>query len=65
MHMNMVDYIAAVRVQKAKELLKTDLPLHTVSDMVGINNRTTFVRMFKKVEGVTLGEFRRLLNTPE
>ena len=58
---NVSDYIAQVRTHEAKELLKGELSLTAIAEAVGVKNRTTFVRMFRKVEGVTPGEYRRML----
>lgn len=58
MGVNLSDYLAYVRVEKVKELLLTDLPLEKISESVGIFNRTTFTRTFRKLEGITPGEYR-------
>ena len=57
---NVTDYLAWVRVEKIKELLLLGMPLDRIAQQVGITNRTTFTRTFRKVEGVTPGEWRRL-----
>ncbi len=55
------DYINLVRVRKACELLEsTDLKVHEIAGQVGILSRTTFLRVFKKVEGITPNEYRAL-----
>ncbi len=60
MNVNLSDYLAFVRVEKAKELLMTDMPLNQIMEEVGIFNRTTFTRMFRRLEGVTPSEYRNL-----
>jgi len=58
---NLTDYIYDVRVDKAKELLKTtNLKINEISSKVGIESRTTFLRVFKKRTGVTPNEYRNL-----
>lgn len=58
--MNITDYISQVRVSKAKELLiHTDLTIYDIAEKVGISNRTTFLRTFKKMEGLSPNEFRK------
>lgn len=57
------DYISAIRMTKAKELLgQTDLKINEIADRIGIFSRTTFLRMFKKHEGVSPMEYRKLSN---
>lgn len=59
--MYVTDYINLVRVRKACELLaSTDLKVHEIAERVGILSRTTFLRVFKKVEGITPNEYRAL-----
>ena len=64
MGVNLSDYLVFVRVEKMKELLLTDLPLEKVAESVGIFNRTTFTRTFRKLEGVTPGEYRAAHRAP-
>lgn len=59
MGINLSDYLAHVRVEKIKEMLLENLSLESIAEKVGINNRTTFVRTFKKLEGITPSEWRR------
>lgn len=59
---NMTDYIAAVRIRRAKELLAD--PAITMGDIavkIGYANAVSFVRFFKKAEGVPPGKYRELL----
>lgn len=55
---NLSDYLAYVRVQTIKELLLEDINLEIIAQSVGISNRTTFIRTFKKLEGITPSEWR-------
>ena len=60
MGVNLSDYLTYVRVEKIKAMLLTDMTLNQISEQVGIFNRTTFTRMFKRLEGVTPSEYRSL-----
>ncbi|MFD0677715.1 MULTISPECIES: helix-turn-helix domain-containing protein [unclassified Paenibacillus] len=57
----LTDYINQVRIEKAKELLvQTDLRVNDIAERIGIHSRTTFLRVFKKVEGISPNEYRTL-----
>jgi two-component system response regulator YesN len=59
---NITDYISMVRITKAKELLiASDMNVNEIAERVGIYSRTTFLRLFKKSEGVSPGRFRELM----
>jgi len=59
--MNLTDYISQIRVEKVKELLRnTDMSIGDISKKVGIFSRATFVRTFKKIEGITPSEYREM-----
>lgn len=59
-NMNITRFISELRVNKAKELLETtDLPVTAIATQVGIFDRTTFLRTFKKLEGVSPNDYRR------
>ncbi|PNT90248.1 helix-turn-helix domain-containing protein [Clostridium thermosuccinogenes] len=59
--MNLTDYISRIRVEKIKELLRnTDMNIGDISKEVGIFSRATFVRTFKKIEGITPSEYREM-----
>ncbi|NHN32341.1 helix-turn-helix domain-containing protein [Paenibacillus agricola] len=54
-------YISHFRISKAKELLvETDLNISDISQKVGIYSRTTFIRLFKKYEGITPNHYRNM-----
>ncbi len=56
-----LDYIRKIRIDKAKELLKsTDMKNEDISACVGYINARTFLRAFSKVEGITPKEFRKI-----
>lgn len=57
---NFVDYLARIRVLRSKELLRsTDMPIHEVALEVGYLYPFSFNRVFKKIVGVTPGEYRK------
>ncbi len=51
--------VTDARVAEARRLLlTTDLTVGEIGRRVGVENQNTFIRMFKKVEGVTPGQYR-------
>lgn len=55
-----VDFVAYVRVERAKRLLaEHDTPICEVAISVGYNNPRSFERAFKKWTGITPRRFRR------
>jgi AraC-like DNA-binding protein len=56
---NIVDYINSLRIRDAKELLiSTDTSVKNIAVALGYNNDQSFERNFKKIVGITPGEFR-------
>lgn len=59
--MTIRDYIAHLRVARAKELLKDPrVKLYDVGTMIGIESSSYFTRLFKKQTGMTPSEYRRI-----
>lgn len=57
------DYTVRLRIEKAKELLSsTDIPLKVIVSNVGYCDLANFMRRFKKLEGITPGQYRKLHN---
>ena len=57
---NFIDYLAGLRINKAKILLtETNKSISEIFQAVGFNNRNTFIRTFKKNTGLTPSEFRK------
>ena len=53
-------YLMQQRITQAKRLLRfSDKSIETIAQECGMNDANYFSRMFKKVEGVTPGEYRR------
>ncbi len=56
---NFADYIARQRIELAKRLLlETSLTNGQIAENVGYSSTVVFIRVFKKLEGVTPGIFR-------
>ena len=53
-------FLTSVRLEKAKELLRTtDLKIYEISERVGYNHVEHFMRTFKKVFGINPGDYRK------
>lgn len=56
---NYIDYLTQVRVERAKELLRTsNKKINEITQKVNLGNTQNFIRIFKKYEGVTPGRYR-------
>jgi AraC-like DNA-binding protein len=56
---NIGDVINSLRMQEAKDLLvRTEISIKDLALVLGYNNDQTFSRIFKKLEGITPGEYR-------
>ncbi|NMO95444.1 helix-turn-helix domain-containing protein [Paenibacillus lemnae] len=56
---NFIDYLMELRMNKAKELLSgSEEKIRSIADMVGYSNVNSFVRIFKKITGLTPTEYR-------
>lgn len=56
---NITDYINTIRISEAKTLLAhTDRSINSIASDLGYNNSQSFFRTFKKLEGITPGEYR-------
>lgn len=54
------DYLAAVRLDRAKKLLaETEMLVKDISNAVGYEDDHVFIRRFKKYTGKTPGQYRR------
>lgn len=59
---NFVDYLAQIRINKAKEYLKTtNKTIAEIFALTGFNNRNTFLRTFKKITGLSPSEYKKHL----
>jgi two-component system response regulator YesN len=61
MSKNIIEFVVDLRIMKAKELLITsDYTINKIISDVGYYDASTFIKKFKKIVGVTPGEYRRL-----
>lgn len=57
--LNFIEYVTRFRVKKAKELLlESDLGLDIISERIGLQTTSYFIRIFKKYEEVTPKQYR-------
>lgn len=55
-----IDYVHAVRIEEAKQLLESgDEPLDAIGQEVGYEDEASFRKLFKRVTGITPSEHRR------
>ena len=58
--MSILEYVTAYRVNGAKELLlKTDWSLEAIAEKVGYYSAGYFIKVFKRTEKMTPGEYRK------
>jgi len=61
---NLSDYIAKIRVGKAKQLLaEGQLTVFEIAKSIGYTNDVGFIRVFKKIEGVTPGKYKSMISS--
>lgn len=59
--MSITEYVLQLRITKAKQLLRfSDKTVEEIAGICGMKDANYFSRMFKKVEGVSPGQFRRM-----
>ena len=58
---SILDFIHLTRITHAKELLKNGVSVSEVADSVGYNNSNAFIRVFKKYEKITPGQFGNIM----
>ena len=62
MQMNFSDYIAQLRIQRAKELLEDEtMSIQEIAEIVGYNDYFYFTKVFKKVQGISPSKYRKSL----
>jgi two-component system response regulator YesN len=60
MGQTILEYLTLKRMEESKKLLMdTTMNLNDISMAVGYNNVNSYIRFFKKIEGVTPGEYRK------
>ena len=60
LQLNFSDYIASLRIQRAKELLSDEtLSIQEIAEIVGYNDYFYFTKVFKKIEGISPSKYRK------
>ena len=60
LQLNFSDYIASLRIQRAKELLRDEsLSIQEIAEIIGYNDYFYFTKVFKKVEGISPSKYRK------
>ena len=54
----LLDYLGRLRIDAAKELLAGEQTLQSVAQQTGLRTSANLIRLFKKYEGITPGQFR-------
>ena len=61
-----ISYVQRIRVERAKRALETgSAPIEEISWTVGYEDAASFRRLFKRVTGLTPGEYRRRFRLPD
>lgn len=59
-----VEYLEKIRLKKAKRLLaESNESIKSIANQIGYTNPNSFTRLFKKAEGITPGNYRKLFAT--
>lgn len=57
---NVIDYINQYRIEQSKKILQAEEgTIQDVSERVGFLNSNSFIRVFKKYEGITPGQYKQ------
>lgn len=64
-NMSLGDYIAAVRVRQAKQLLQEDLPLAEVAQRCGYSSSGYFIKCFERFCGITPAKYREQIRSQD
>ncbi|WP_246120457.1 helix-turn-helix domain-containing protein [Cohnella terricola] len=57
----LLDYINKFRIDRAKRIIRSSRdPISDIAKRVGYNEAATFIRVFKKYEGITPGKFKEM-----
>lgn len=59
---NFIDYLNKVRVEESKKYLyDLKMPLSDVANIVGFTDQSYYTKVFKKIEGISPGQFRKMI----
>jgi len=61
--MNFIEYVTKARIEEAKELLNRNVKTADICSKIGFRDIKHFYKIFKKIEGVTPGQYKRGLIT--
>ena len=53
------DYVLSRRIELARQMMQTDMPLQEIAARCGFRDYSNFLRVFRKSAGVSPSEFRR------
>ena len=56
---NLLNYIHEVRIKHAEELLSNGVSVEKAAERVGYTSSNSFTRVYKKMRGITPGQYRR------
>ena len=57
----MIEHVPGLRIEEAKRLLETSTkPVEEISAEVGYEEPGFFLRLFKRLTGITPGQYRRM-----
>lgn len=54
----LLEYIHKIRIDKSKDLLKQNYSIKEISEMVGYISDISYIKVFKKYEGITPGQYK-------
>ncbi len=60
MNITFSDYVSKVRIEKAKELLRSGISVENVAEQVGFAEANYFIKIFKKQVGITPAKYKKL-----
>ncbi|MDL2233797.1 AraC family transcriptional regulator [Ruminococcaceae bacterium OttesenSCG-928-L11] len=64
--MSFSQYLQKLRIERSKELLQsTSEPLSVIATQVGIGSEKSFIRLFKKLNHCTPGQYRSAMQKSE
>jgi AraC-like DNA-binding protein len=56
--LNLLEYISALRIEESKRLLGQGCSITKTAELTGFRGSSTFIRIFRKITGVTPGQYR-------
>ena len=64
---NFKNYLNIYRIEKSKEIMQeiVDLRIKELAELVGYNSSNTFIRTFRKYEGVSPGKYFGIIEHEE